>query len=168
MCINYAGISSQFSPPQLSHYNGSAWVNATTSVDTMNHIICGSVTSLSPFALFVPLAGALVSVSPSTVALGGTITVTGSVISNATTPQTVSIQFAFSGPSQPNGCGTTTKSVMFTTPPFTLASNTSKTVSFPFRVPTRACTGTYSVVAATVLNGTAAPTSAASLTITAR
>ena len=41
---------------RLYHYEGNpgAWVDATTSVDTGAEIICGSVTSLSPFALVQP------------------------------------------------------------------------------------------------------------------
>jgi hypothetical protein len=52
VCINYTGIS--FASPELFHYNGAAWVNVTTSVDPITQIVCGSVTSLSPFALFEP------------------------------------------------------------------------------------------------------------------
>ena len=37
---------------QLYHYDGSSWVDCTTLVDTENDIICGEVTSLSPFAVF--------------------------------------------------------------------------------------------------------------------
>jgi probable HAF family extracellular repeat protein len=49
VCIDSTGIS--FSgPPTLWHYEGGAWVNVTTSVN--GAIVCGSVTSLSPFALF--------------------------------------------------------------------------------------------------------------------
>jgi predicted outer membrane repeat protein len=51
ICFNYTGISFG-STPQLFHFEGGMWVNVTTSVDTVNRIICGSVTSFSPFALF--------------------------------------------------------------------------------------------------------------------
>jgi hypothetical protein len=54
ICINYTGITfTAF--PQLYHYSGSAWVNVTTSVDPLARTVCGTVTSLSPFALFAPL-----------------------------------------------------------------------------------------------------------------
>ena len=51
VCVNYSGIT--FSgPPRLFHYQGGAWVDVTTSVDTVNQIVCGQVSSLSPFAIF--------------------------------------------------------------------------------------------------------------------
>jgi hypothetical protein len=51
VCINYTGISFT-SGPQLFHFDGGSWVDVTVSVDTVNHIICGSVSSLSPFGIF--------------------------------------------------------------------------------------------------------------------
>ncbi|NJD87251.1 MAG: hypothetical protein FIB05_04415 [Betaproteobacteria bacterium] len=36
---------------RLFHYEGGAWVDVTTSVDAVNNTACGTVTSLSPFAL---------------------------------------------------------------------------------------------------------------------
>jgi hypothetical protein len=53
ICINYTGISfSNESSLKLNHYENGAWVNHTISLDTINNIICASVTSLSPFAIF--------------------------------------------------------------------------------------------------------------------
>ncbi len=112
------------------------------------------------------LCGVLITLSSSTVTLGGTILVTGAVISCSTTTQTVVIQFTLSGPSQPNSCSST-KSLLFTTPPFPLAPKTSQTVSFPFTVPSGVCPGTYTITAVTLVNGVALNTSIASLTITA-
>lgn len=37
---------------KVMHYENGAWVNVTTSRDTTNNVACGTVTSLSPFALF--------------------------------------------------------------------------------------------------------------------
>jgi Big-like domain-containing protein len=115
------------------------------------------------------LCGVLISLSPSTVPVGGTITVTGKLISCSTTTQTVVVQFSLSGPAQPNTCSST-KSVVFTTPPFTLAPKASQTISFPFKVSSGVCPGTYSITATTHLNtatGAVLNTSTASLTITA-
>jgi len=51
VCIDFTGVS--FTGPQkLFHYEGTAWVDITTTVDTINKIICGDVDSLSPFAIF--------------------------------------------------------------------------------------------------------------------
>ena len=111
--------------------------------------------------------GVLISLSPSTVPLGGTVTVSGKVISCSTTTQMVVVKFALSGPSQPNSCSIT-KSEMFTTPPFPLPPKTSQTVSFPFKLPSNGvCPGAYSITATTLVNGVAMDTSTASLTITA-
>jgi hypothetical protein len=60
ICISYTGISFQTPPgPRLFHEENGSWVDKTTSVDTMNQIVCGSVTSFSPFALFQASAGAV-------------------------------------------------------------------------------------------------------------
>jgi len=115
------------------------------------------------------VCGVLINLSPATVPLGGTVTVTANVVSCSSTTQTLVVQFLLSGPSQPNSCSST-KSVMFTTPPFPLAPKTSQTVSFPFKVPSGACPGSYSITATTHANSATGPvlnTSTASLTITA-
>jgi virginiamycin B lyase len=69
VCFNYAGISFA-GAPQLFHFESGAWVNVTVSVDTVNQIICGSVTSFSPFAIFQPQCvtppSLSVSLSPNT------------------------------------------------------------------------------------------------------
>jgi len=43
--------------PQLQHFDNGQWVNVTLlPVDTINHIVCGQVSSLSPFAVLTPAA----------------------------------------------------------------------------------------------------------------
>jgi alpha-tubulin suppressor-like RCC1 family protein len=55
LCINYTGISvSNESNLKLHHYENGAWVDRTISLDTTKNIICASITSLSPFAIFEP------------------------------------------------------------------------------------------------------------------
>ena len=49
ICFNYSGIHFAHNNPRLFHYQGGAWVDVTTSVDTANTIICGNTTSFSPF-----------------------------------------------------------------------------------------------------------------------
>jgi uncharacterized repeat protein (TIGR01451 family) len=54
VCINYSDISfPNENKLKLLHYDSNAgqWVNVTTSKDTVNNIICGSVSSLSPFVI---------------------------------------------------------------------------------------------------------------------
>lgn len=56
VCINYTGVSvDDEASLRLYHYEGGAWVDVTTSLDTTNNIICGSVTSFSAFAIFEPI-----------------------------------------------------------------------------------------------------------------
>jgi hypothetical protein len=51
VCFSYAGISFN-GQPRLFHSINGAWVDVTVSVDTAHQTICGTVTSLSPFAIF--------------------------------------------------------------------------------------------------------------------
>jgi hypothetical protein len=53
VCFNYTGIDLGTGTPRLFHYVGGVWTDITTSVDPVNHIICGTTTSFSPFAIFV-------------------------------------------------------------------------------------------------------------------
>jgi hypothetical protein len=53
VCFNYAGISFGTGTPRLFHFEGGGWTDITTTVDTVNTMICGVTTSLSPFAIFV-------------------------------------------------------------------------------------------------------------------
>ena len=51
--FNYSGISyGNESGLKLYHLESGAWVDRTVSLDITNKMICGSVTSLSPFAVF--------------------------------------------------------------------------------------------------------------------
>ena len=55
VCINYSGVSFTSEPDlKLFHFEGGVWIDRTISLDTTNKIICASVTSLSPFAIFEP------------------------------------------------------------------------------------------------------------------
>ncbi len=56
VCISYAGITFSSGSPSLFHFENGVPVDVTTSVDTVNQVVCGNVTSLSPFALFQPVA----------------------------------------------------------------------------------------------------------------
>jgi len=53
VCINYTGVSF-FDEAALRffHFEGGAWVDITTSLNTQTNVICGSTNSLSPFAIF--------------------------------------------------------------------------------------------------------------------
>jgi hypothetical protein len=83
VCIGYGGIGFvDETALQLLHFDGTSWVDTTTSLDTVNDVICGSVSSLSPFIVAAPslvsVITASVDVQPTvlnTNAKGGYITV---------------------------------------------------------------------------------------------
>ncbi|MBI3210648.1 MAG: hypothetical protein HYZ37_17315 [Candidatus Solibacter usitatus] len=51
VCLNYTGVSfGNESTVQLYHLESGLWVNTTVSLDTVNNVVCGTVTSFSPFA----------------------------------------------------------------------------------------------------------------------
>src|SRR5438128_871140 len=53
VCINYNTITfNNVASLKLFHFVDPNWVDATVSLDTATQIICGRVTSLSPFAIF--------------------------------------------------------------------------------------------------------------------
>ena len=53
LCLDYTGLNvTNESELKLFHLENNVWADVTTSQDTQEDIICGSVTSLSPFALF--------------------------------------------------------------------------------------------------------------------
>ena len=67
ICFNYGSINFGGGTPRLFHYQGGAWVDITTSLDTGTSTICGSTSSFSPFAIFVSSitrAGFYAPVSP--------------------------------------------------------------------------------------------------------
>ena len=56
VCIGYSAISfGDESQLKLFHLEGGIWVDHTISLDTTTNIICASVDSLSPFAIFKPV-----------------------------------------------------------------------------------------------------------------
>jgi hypothetical protein len=102
ICINYSGIAFA-STPDLFHFEGGAWLDVTTSQDTIHNVVCGSVTSLSPFALFrktditPPI---IVPTISGTAGTNGWYTSNVTVSWSATDPE--------SGIASSMGCGTTT------------------------------------------------------------
>jgi hypothetical protein len=52
VCISYNPVAYQ-NPPNLKLFHGTTggWTDVTTSNDLLNHVICGTTTSLSPFIL---------------------------------------------------------------------------------------------------------------------
>jgi len=89
VCIGYTGLAS----PTLWHYTGGTWVQVTPVTDNGTKI-CGSVTSLSPFALLIQ-ATALPPTAdaggPYSVAEGGAVVISAS----GTDPQGGALTFAW-------------------------------------------------------------------------
>ncbi len=60
LCIDYSGTGLENDPDEntfkLYHLEGVVWQDRTASLDTVNDLVCGNVTSLSPFAIFQPTA----------------------------------------------------------------------------------------------------------------
>jgi hypothetical protein len=52
ICFSYAGVDFGGQTPRLFHYVNGAWVDITTSVDTVAQTLCGATSSFSPFAIF--------------------------------------------------------------------------------------------------------------------
>ncbi len=55
VCIEYdpSALPGAEIGAQLLHYDGSMWTDITTSVDTLANVVCGTTTTLSPFAVGV-------------------------------------------------------------------------------------------------------------------
>jgi probable HAF family extracellular repeat protein len=71
VCLDYSGIAFDSGLPELFHYESGSWVNVTTLVDPPNTLVCGVVTSLSPFAIFQPAPAANVPASSDQCKSGG-------------------------------------------------------------------------------------------------
>jgi DNA-binding beta-propeller fold protein YncE len=55
VCINYSGVFfDNESAIKLLHYESGVWSDVTLSLDMVNDIICGNVSSLSPFVIVEP------------------------------------------------------------------------------------------------------------------
>ncbi len=64
VCIDYSGITFRNAAQiKLFHLENGVWVDHTVSVDTVNKIICASVTSFSLFAIFEPASRPVIAVA---------------------------------------------------------------------------------------------------------
>jgi len=61
ICVSYNGVSfGNESMIRLFHQESGIWVDVTTSVNTTTNVVCGTVTSFSPFAIFESVYSAAV------------------------------------------------------------------------------------------------------------
>jgi hypothetical protein len=92
------------------------------------------------------------ALNPTTVSRGGTVNVTASVMDCTSSSQKISLKFSLTGPLG-RSCAIT-KTVMFTTPYFTIPAGTSQVFTFPVSIPWNACTGTFTTTTTTFISGT--------------
>jgi YVTN family beta-propeller protein len=59
ICISYAGVTFSSGSLEIFHFVNGAWVKEMVSVDTNTKMICATVSSLSPFAIFESVQTAL-------------------------------------------------------------------------------------------------------------
>lgn len=66
ICVSYANVLFSCPPEELRlfHYENGGWVDCTTMVDTQNQLICGVVSSLSPFAILEPVIPVSIDIKP--------------------------------------------------------------------------------------------------------
>ena len=112
VCIDYSGVSvGNEANLKLFHFEGGAWVDVTTSLDPINDVICGVVTSLSPFAVFEDTGDPEVAISVDTSELWPpnhklqTVTATVSVSENYPDSQVVLTSITSNEPDEGLGDG---------------------------------------------------------------
>ncbi len=110
VCINYSGLGfDDATQLALYHLEDSVWVDRTTSLDTVDKIICGSVTSFSPFGIFkpVPVANAGPDQTVQCASPTGTAVRLDGAGSHAHEGDVLTLTYAWTGPF-PEGGGTVT------------------------------------------------------------
>src|SRR5271157_1503083 len=106
---------------------------------------------------------AAVGINPSAVTRPALVNITTSVIDCMSAPQNVKVQFSVSGPIGKN-CGNAS-TVLLTTPPFTIKSGASNSITFPFPIAKNACAGSYTVTTTTLQGSTTIDTVNSTLTV---
>jgi len=186
--ITANNLSKAFDAPNPTlTWTASGFVNGdTTSVFTVNPVCTTTATTTSPVGIypitcsgaaavnysFVYVAGTLtitchyvtIGIAPSTVAPGGTITVSATVMSCSNSTQTIVEKFVLSGPLVAATCSIS-ETVMFTTPPFALLPKTDEKVSFPFVIPKSSCPGEFTITSTTFVSGNAVDTTSVSFMV---
>ncbi len=101
-------------------------------------------------------------VSPMTVARGGTVNVTTSIMDCKSSNQKLTIQLKLSGPLGKNCSNTTLPMFSF---PLTVPAGTSKSFSFPVTIPKCQCGGTFTLTTTTLVNQVQVDQTSVSLTV---
>jgi hypothetical protein len=116
------------------------------SADKVNNISSPTLVSYT-----ISCHYASVTVSPSSVTRPALVTITASIADCVSASQKVNVKFTLTGPLGKN-CSTSS-TVMFTSPAFTIKSGTSNSVSFQLPILAKACTGTYTITTTTLKSG---------------
>ncbi len=107
-CFDYTNLNyTDETNLRLFHYEGGTWVDVTTSLNTATNIICGNVTSLSPFAILQRTnQSPVVSCQNATVTAGANCTADASINNGSFDPDGDAITITQS-PAGPYPLGTT-------------------------------------------------------------
>lgn len=82
ICISYAGANiGDEGSLRFMHFEGGAWVDITTAVDTVQEVVCGLTSSLSPFAIARPTPTSVSAGAPDST-FGGTTNLSATVSPN--------------------------------------------------------------------------------------
>ena len=100
ICLTYPGGGSWPEGTRLYHYVGGAWTDVTTSL--VGGVLCGEVTSFSPFAGGILTIGSppdvtSVTATPATQAYGGDVTVTADVTDADGNETITSVEYTIDG-----------------------------------------------------------------------
>ena len=136
VCIPYGNVGNP-SGVVLMHFENGAWVDRTVSNDTVLHIVCASVSSLSPFAAF----------ESQTVTQSPTSLVLSSSVNSSTFGQNVTFTASLTatGSAAPSGTVTLLDGATPLGPAVTLAGGTTATfLSSSLTVGTHSITAQYS------------------------
>jgi CSLREA domain-containing protein len=143
VCLPYD--SNLFSNPaavRLLHFENGAWVDVTTSNDLTNELICGQVTSLSPFAVVVPATAlptatstATETAQPTNTALP-TATATNTALPTATATNTTLPTATATNTTLPTATATNTTLPTTTATNTTLPTATATNTTLPTATPT--------------------------------
>jgi hypothetical protein len=101
VCFNYIGTTYRTRNLRLLHYEGGRWRDVTTSIDFVGHVICGSVTSFSPFVIVEPTAASLTA-SPAVGVYGGNTTLKATLTAGGQPLAGRSVAFSLNGASVGN------------------------------------------------------------------
>lgn len=163
ICIDYAGaVYVDEASLRLAHAESGEWIDRTTSLDTVNHVICASVDSLSWFAIFEPVVS-MPTDTPSP-------TKSPSFVGTATRTPTITRTPSVTRTASPTRTPSNTRTASPTrTPSSTRTPSPTRTETLtrtPSTTPTETLTPTETATQTPSMTATETPTSTETLTRT--